>query len=180
MTPLSFSPLGKYETMNEENYITIYSEYMAHGRHIENQRLSFATIYGVILVGSIALKSDPTILFQKNDLQIIFIFLSILGYLSTCVWNCAYFKFSRMAENVLKQCDSLNSIPTPFHGLTKIISAGLIFISFYSIMFSISIYQYFPAHEIKVIEYILLSSLLILMYLAYYNIFKDKIKDIIK
>lgn len=126
----------------EEMLKSVYEQHWLHARHLENERLWFTNIFGVIVAGLLAFMGTvgDTNLSQFVKYTGFFIFtLSLLGYFLCITWRAAFVEHTTLANKILKR-DALLSIYAPYStSVYKKIKIGWVtayelFLYFYAIM----------------------------------------------
>jgi len=128
------------EKASEELLKSIYEQHWLHARHVENERLWFTNIFGVIVAGLLAflgtVKPTDLSLFAKFAGSFIFI-LSMLGYLLCLTWRAPFLEHTTLARKMLE--DSQLEIYAPytteaFRKLKGRVNAHKLFLHFYALM----------------------------------------------
>lgn len=140
--------------MKDENLGKIYEQYWLHARHQEVQRLWFTNIYAMIVAGAFAYFG--AVKGFSTPLLVFLTLLSILGYLVAYSWNIPFTIFSRLAEEIAVREWNLPKDYRRFtkyrrgYEFSKIVSANIVFIGFYSLMTGIFVGLLFLQTNLKV------------------------------
>lgn len=118
----------------------VYEQHWLHARHVENERLWFTNIFGVVVAGLLAFlgTADAESLPLLAKLTGAFIFaLSVLGYLLCLIGRVPFVVHTEMTEKTLrhKQLEMYSSYPPGFSKVKLFwISAHELFLYFYALM----------------------------------------------
>lgn len=89
---------------------SVYEQHWLHARHVENERLWFTNIFGMIVAGLLAFLSTVETtdlpLFAKLAGSFIFI-LSILGYFLCLTWRAPFVEHTTLARQMAEQYPEL-------------------------------------------------------------------------
>lgn len=138
---------------NHNNHLSsVYEQYWNQARHVENEKLQFTTIFAIIIAGVLAFLSGT----DGDDMYELLLLgfltgLSFFGYLIAHAWNIPFVTYSRLAEEIaicewdLKENYQRYSNTAKVYEYQKYmrilakfpISAGDIFMAFYSIMIGV-------------------------------------------
>lgn len=94
-------------------YLTCFSENLNHARHVENERLTFNSIYMVTVGGFMAFFSqidfhDMHLLILSIFINVFMLFIGVLGILLSLRWESAFKAHLKSAEDNHKiLCDEL-------------------------------------------------------------------------
>lgn len=172
----------------------MYTQYCESARHVENERLEFTKMYVLIVTGVFVLVTN-TIL-DAAYVWAFLLFLTILGFFVSHLTRIDHILFSRNAEIMaIKEFELPTIYQFYYTEQNKDVSLGnwrgilgsmsFMFHSFYILMtglftflLSKSIINIFCASNI--INFIVSLTVIIVMYILYFAVFRKKENDIAK
>lgn len=105
-----------------------------HARHIENERLQFAQMYGAIVAGSFALSSKGDISIQLYDILLILLYIvGLFGFILTIKLSYEFANHMEKNHQLALTDETINNYLTrPLDtGIFKVLKAKYIFFGFY-------------------------------------------------
>lgn len=86
---------------NNDTLIAVYEQYCLHARHQELQRLTFTSIYGVLVAGTLAFIGSVSIPTARIGAIVGLLIISLLGFHLCHIWRIPFLWFSRIPEQML-------------------------------------------------------------------------------
>lgn len=126
----------------------VYEQHWLHARHIENERLWFTNIFGVITAGLLA------VLFTSGGHSVPNVFaicvggtiliLSLAGYWLCVTWRAPFIEHTTLANKIFKNIELQQYVPyiSPAYRKMKVgwVSAHELFLYLYSFMAGVSLF----------------------------------------
>jgi hypothetical protein len=136
------------EKARQEFLKSIYEQHWLHARHVENERLWFTNIFGIIVAGLLAFlgtieDKETPFLFAIYAGSFIFA-LSMLGYFFCLTWRAPFVEHTVLARKMLETDPLLERYAPCGKGYTRIkilgITAHELFLYFYALMSGAGLY----------------------------------------
>jgi hypothetical protein len=149
----------------KDKKLDLIKENFNHARHIENERLQFAQIYGAIVAGSFALSSTGGISIQLYNILLILLYIvGLFGFILTIKLSYEFANHMEKNHQLALTDETINNyLARPLDtGIFKVLKAKYMFFGFYigisCYLLYLILITYLPQHR-----YIIILSAIIMI-----------------
>ncbi len=134
--------MSQQQREKAENLRALLEQHWLHARHVENERLWFTNIFGIVVAGLLAViftAEDPQLSKQfAIYIGFLILALSLIGYFLCKSWRAPFIEHTSLAKKMLEEYPSFEKYTSYGKGYEKlkflVISAHELFLYFYALM----------------------------------------------
>jgi hypothetical protein len=124
------------ETSQPRDTMKLFEQHWTHARHLENERLTFTSVFAGVVGGTLAYVRDHFAALETRPLLFLLLVFSIFGLLF-CMKVTSLFETHKQLADMLLDHDQFVPEVATKHWSDQVFSISRIFLGFYALCFSL-------------------------------------------